>query len=82
MGATLRQSAANPTVGQWELDHPDYGKWFCIPCNTQHDVPVECPNAPREQRSNGFGSFNNDHDPRYVGDPRAEQERIHREVTT
>lgn len=77
-----RQTADNPTVGQYDVGHPDYMKWFCARCETQHDVPVECPREPKDPRRGFSGSFNNLADPRYVDDPRPEQERIHRETST
>lgn len=76
----MRQSAENPTVGQYDREHPDYMQWFCPRCNMSHPVPEECPHdvtPPRDQSPYAGPRV----DLEFTGDPRAEQEAIFREVS-
>ena len=75
----VRQSADNPTVGQWDPQHPDFHKWFCRNCDEQHDMGP-CPLATPEHKYDSVG-FRSGDEPGLSDDPRKEQERIHRRVS-
>lgn len=68
-----RQSADNPTVGQWDPQHPDFHRWFCRNCDEQHGMGP-CPRATPEHKYDSVG-FRSGDEPGRTDDPRKEQER-------